>query len=86
MIVPALIFLSLPMLFAIATEAFRGYPLMRSTLMRSFYIQCYYFSPFILVMWSFYSASFTLYRQCEDLLNWLVFGVFRFYATLAHME
>ena len=54
MVLPALIFLSLPMLFAIATEALRGYALMRSTLMRSFYIQCYYFAPFILVFWSFY--------------------------------
>ena len=51
MIAPALLFLSLPMLFAIATEAFRGYPLTRSSLMRSFYVQCYYFSPFIFSVW-----------------------------------
>lgn len=60
---PALIFLGLPMLFAFATEAFRGNPLMRSTLKRSFYIQCYYFSPVILVMWSLYLGFNFFYRS-----------------------
>jgi hypothetical protein len=45
-------FLSIPLLFAIATEAFRGYPLTRLSLRRSFYIQCYYFAPFNLALWS----------------------------------
>lgn len=51
-IVATLIVLSIPLVFAIATEAFRGYALTRSSLRRSFYIQCYYFAPFNLAIWS----------------------------------
>ena len=65
MIVPALIALSLPMLFALATEAFRGYALTRSSLMRSFYVQCYYFSPFILSAWILYLGLFYFVTTVE---------------------
>ena len=51
-IVATLIVLSIPLVFAIATESFRGYALTRSSLRRSFYIQCYYFAPFNLAIWS----------------------------------
>jgi hypothetical protein len=51
-ILAALAFLAIPLLFAIATEAFRGQALTRTSLMRSFFIQCYYFSPFGLAAWS----------------------------------
>ena len=71
MVLPALIFLGLPMLFAIATEAFRGHALMRSTLKRSFYIQCYYFSPVILVMWSLY-LGFNFFIAPDEVLLGLI--------------
>ena len=48
----ALAFLSIPLLFALAIEAFRGNPLTTSSLMQSFYVQCYYLSPFALASWS----------------------------------
>jgi hypothetical protein len=51
-ILATLAFLSIPLVFAIATEAFRGYSLTRSSLRRAFYIQCYYFAPINLAMWS----------------------------------
>ena len=51
-ILAALAFLSIPLVFAIATDSFRGQTLTRASLMRSFFIQCYYFSPFGLVAWS----------------------------------
>lgn len=44
--------LSIPMCFALALNAFRGLPFSRRSFMRSFYIQCYYFSPIILAAWS----------------------------------
>jgi len=49
----ALAFLSIPLLFSLAIEAFRGNPLTSSSLMRSFYVQCYFLSPFALAVWSF---------------------------------
>lgn len=51
-ILAALAFLSIPLLFALATDAFRGQEVTRKSLMRSFFIQCYYFSPFGLAAWS----------------------------------
>ena len=51
-ILAALAFLSIPLLFALATDALRGQDVTRTSLMRSFFIQCYYFSPFGLAAWS----------------------------------
>jgi len=48
----ALGFLSIPLLFTLAIEAFRGNPLTGTSLMRSFYVQCYYLSPFALASWA----------------------------------
>jgi hypothetical protein len=56
-ILATLSFLSIPLVFAIATEAFRGYSLTRSSLRRSFYIQCYYFAPFNLALWSLFLGT-----------------------------
>ncbi len=47
----ALAFLSIPLLFALAIEAFRGNPLTPASLMRSFYTQCYFLSPLALASW-----------------------------------
>jgi hypothetical protein len=52
-ILAAIGFLSIPLLFALAIEAFRGNPLTNTSLMRSFYTQCYYLSPIALAAWSF---------------------------------
>jgi hypothetical protein len=48
----ALAFLSIPLLFALAIEAFRGNSLTPSSLMRSFYVQCYFLAPFALASWA----------------------------------
>lgn len=48
----ALGFLSIPLLFTLAIEAFRGNPLTGTSLMRTFYVQCYYLSPFALACWA----------------------------------
>jgi hypothetical protein len=44
-------FLTLPMLFALAIDWWRRIPFSRRAFMHSFYIQCYYFSPVTLSFW-----------------------------------
>jgi len=51
------LFLTIPMLFALAIDILRGIPFSRRSFMRSFYIQSYYFSPLILSLWSLLLAS-----------------------------
>jgi hypothetical protein len=46
------LFLTMPMLFALAIDWLRGVPFSRRSFMHSFYIQCYYFSPVTLAFWS----------------------------------
>jgi hypothetical protein len=46
------LFLTLPMLFALAIDWWRRVPFSRRSFMHSFYIQCYYFSPVTLAFWS----------------------------------
>ena len=46
-------FLSLPLLFSLATELFRGIGLTRKGIQRIMYIQCYYFSPLTLSFFAF---------------------------------
>lgn len=73
-ILAALIFLSIPLLFAIASEAYRGCPLTRSSLMRSFYTQCYLFAPFVLALWSFVLGA--LYFLTPANYGWLLISLF----------
>ena len=65
-IIAALSFLSIPLLFTLASESFRGYPLTRSSLKRSYYIQCYFFAPFILALWSFVIGANFLVTPSES--------------------
>jgi hypothetical protein len=46
------LFLTMPMLFALAIDRVRRVPFSRRAFMHSFYIQCYYFSPVNLAFWS----------------------------------
>lgn len=46
------LFLTMPMLFALAMDWLRRVPFSRRSFMHSFYIQCYYFSPVNLSFWS----------------------------------
>jgi hypothetical protein len=46
------LFLTMPMLFALALDRLRRVPFSRRSFMHSFYIQCYYFSPVNLSFWS----------------------------------
>ena len=46
------LFLTMPMLFALAVDRLRRVPFSRRSFMHSFYIQCYYFSPVTLSFWS----------------------------------
>lgn len=45
------LFLTMPMLFALALDRLRRVPFSRRSFMHSFYIQCYYFSPVNLSFW-----------------------------------
>ncbi|HVN14836.1 MAG TPA: hypothetical protein VMT73_03770 [Anaerolineales bacterium] len=57
--VQALILLSLPLLFALATKIFTGVPIGEEGIRESFYAQCYYFAPLSLFFWaSYYSGYF----------------------------
>jgi hypothetical protein len=73
-ILATLIVLSIPLVFAIATEAFRGYALTRSSLRRSFYIQCYFFAPVNLALWSLYLG--TIYFVTDNEAGFLVVPLF----------
>ena len=44
--------LCIPMLFALALNLSKGIAFSRSSFMKAFYIQCYFFSPVILAWWS----------------------------------
>jgi hypothetical protein len=46
------LFLTMPMIFALAIDRLRHVPFSRRSFMHSFYIQCYYFSPVTLSFWS----------------------------------
>lgn len=46
------LFLTMPMIFALAIDRLRRVPFSRRSFMHSFYIQCYYFSPVTLSFWS----------------------------------
>lgn len=46
-------FLSLPLLFALATELLRGAGITRQGIRRALYIQCFYFSPLTLSVFAF---------------------------------
>jgi hypothetical protein len=52
-ILAALIFMGLPLVFALSIEMFRGYSITSSVLKRTFYTQCYFFAPLYLSIWSF---------------------------------
>lgn len=76
-ILAALIFMGLPLVFALSIEMFRGRDISNSVLKRTFYAQCYCFAPLYLSMWSF--ALFLGYYWVEginDLLMSLLLVVF----------
>jgi hypothetical protein len=65
--IAALGFLSLPLLFSLGSELFRGKPLTRTSVERALYIQCFYFSPFVL------SAMATdLYETSPKLQDYII--------------
>jgi len=47
-----------PLLFAFASKVFRGDAITEGTLKDNFYVQCYYFSPLSLAIWSTYYALY----------------------------
>ena len=63
------LFLTMPMLFALAVDRLRGVAFSRRAFMHSFYIQCYYFSPMILSLWLLLlGVAFFINVQTEILL------------------
>lgn len=76
-ILAALIFMGLPLVFALSIEMFRGYSITSSVLKRSFYAQCYFFAPIYLSMWSFsLFVGFYWVEEANDLLFFSLFLVF----------
>lgn len=80
-VLPALIFLGVPLLFALAVEAFRGNPLSGETLKRSFFIQCYYFSPVYLGLWAGYIAPDFFLAPSETTLRLVMQGIMVYFAV-----
>jgi hypothetical protein len=62
------LFLTLPMLFALAIDWWRRVPFSRRSFMHSFYIQCYYFSPVMLAFWSLMLGSVYFLDPKRELL------------------
>lgn len=72
--IAALIFLSFPFLFTLAIEMFRGRPIAGDFLRNTLYVQCYYFSPFILSIWALilFVEHFYVIDYNEALLAFIV--------------
>jgi hypothetical protein len=70
-ILASLIFMGLPLVFALSIEMFRGYSITSTVLKRSFYAQCYLFAPLYLSMWSF--VLYTGFYWVEDVNDSLLF-------------
>jgi len=60
--------LCIPMLFALAINLSKGIAFSRSSFMKSFYIQCYYFSPVVLAWWSLLLGSAYFLKPKEEAL------------------
>jgi len=63
--------LSIPMLFALALNLSKGIAFSRRSFMKSFYIQCYYFSPVVLAWWSLLLGTAYFLKPKDE--AWLVF-------------
>ena len=79
-IVAALIFMGLPLLFALSIEMFRGHEITSTALKRTFYVQCYYFAPLYLSMWSF--VVFTVHFYAVDVNDTLMILVLLLFVIL----
>ena len=62
-----LAFLSIPLFFALLTEAIGFKKFTRDSLIRSLYVQCYYFSPLILAV---FSSFITIALMEEYMVHW----------------
>ncbi|NND52914.1 MAG: hypothetical protein HKN54_10945 [Flavobacteriaceae bacterium] len=56
--IKALLFLSLPMFVALMIELFRRAPFSRALILRSLYIQCYFFSPLMLAYFAYELSNY----------------------------
>jgi hypothetical protein len=74
-----LLFLGLPLMFALAVDAFREKPLSAESMRRSFYIQCYYFSLPYLFLWAGLVAPQYFLTPSEALTKWAMLGMFFYF-------
>jgi len=74
-----LLFLGMPLVFALAVEALREKPLTAEGIKRSFYIQCYYFAPLYFIFWIGLVAPEYFMTPSEKLLKGTILGMFFYF-------